>query len=199
MTRRKPVGVIRQPSNSGSGDEDGLEFIRCVGGREPQIHELWSFAKDGITREVHSFTRIDVGDFIGNCFHTAYATEIGRRVFIYGRKSINGSAKWLDLPAPSCGTGVAWTENIFFPCSFWGDGHGYERWAFATRSRPRFEGRSVPWRGVVPFRPYYIPSSLENARARAPHVCYVRLWERHLARDQALLRNLQFDGDERGG
>ena len=36
MSRREPVGVIRQPSSSGSGGEDGLEFIRCVGRRQPQ-------------------------------------------------------------------------------------------------------------------------------------------------------------------
>ena len=84
MTRRKPVGVIRQPSNSGSGADARLEFICCVGGREPQIHELWTFAKDSITREVHPFARIDVGNFSGDCFRTAYATEIGRRVSIYG-------------------------------------------------------------------------------------------------------------------
>ena len=84
MTRRKTVGVIRQSSNSGSGADDRLEFIRYVGGREPQIHELWIFAEDGITREVHHFARIDVGDFSGDCFRTAYATGIGRRVPIYG-------------------------------------------------------------------------------------------------------------------
>ena len=101
MSRRKPAGVIRQPSSSGSGGKDGLEFIRCVGGREPQIHELWSVAEDGITREVHPFTRIDVGDFSGGCFRTAYATEIGRKVFIYSQKSINGSVKWIGIPSPS--------------------------------------------------------------------------------------------------
>ena len=89
MHRLKPVGVTRQPSSSGSGGEYGLEFIRCVGGREPQIHELWSFSKEVITRKVHTFARIDVGKSSGDCFHTAYATEIGRRVFIYSQKSIN--------------------------------------------------------------------------------------------------------------
>ena len=68
MPRRKPIGVIRQPSSSGSGDEYGLEFIRCVGGRDPQINKLWSFAKDGITREVHPLARIEVGNFSGDCF-----------------------------------------------------------------------------------------------------------------------------------
>ena len=91
MTRRKPVGAFSQPSNSGSGANDRLEFICCVGGREPQIHKLWIFSKDGMTQEVHPFARIDVGNFSGDCFRTAYATEIGRRVSIYGRKPINGS------------------------------------------------------------------------------------------------------------
>ena len=144
MPIRKPVKVIRQPSSSGSGDEDGLDFTRCVGRRELQIHKLWNFGEDGVTREVHPFTRIDVGDFSGDCFHTAYATEIGRRVFIYGQKSINGSIKWLGVPAPSCGTGVAWTGNLLVPNPRWGYGRGYKRWALETRSRPRFGGRSVP-------------------------------------------------------
>ena len=74
MPRRKPVGVTRQPSISGSGGKDGLEFIRYVFGWEPQIHEIWNFAEDGITREVRPFARINVGDLRGDCFHTAYAT-----------------------------------------------------------------------------------------------------------------------------
>ena len=198
MTIRKPAGVIRQPSSSGSRDKDGLEFIRCVGGQEPQIQELWSFSEDGITRKVHPFARIDVGNFSGDYFHTVYATEIARRVFIYGWKSINGSVKWIGVPDPSCGTGVAWTENIFVPNSCWGDGHGYERWASANRSRPRFGGRSVPWRGAVTFHPSYVPSSPENAHARARRIHAVHLRERRLAQAQALLRDLHFDGDERG-
>ena len=86
MPRRKPIGVIRQPSNSGSGANDRLEFIRCVGGREP--HE-------GVER--------------------------------------------LIIPAPSCSTGVAWTENILVPDLRRGDGHDCEIWASATRSRPHFD------------------------------------------------------------
>ena len=96
MPKCKPIGVIRQPSSSGGGGEDSLEFIRSVGGREPQIHKLWIFADDGSTREVHVSARIDVGDFSRDCFRTAYATEIGRRVVIYGRNLLmeasNGSA-----------------------------------------------------------------------------------------------------------
>ena len=87
MARRKPAGVIRQTSNSGSGANDRLEFIRCVGGREPY-----------------------------------------------------GSVEQLGVPAPSCGTGVAWTENILVPDLRQGDGHVYKLWASKTRSRPRFNG-----------------------------------------------------------
>ena len=85
------------------------------------------------------------------------------------------------VPVPSCGTGVAWTENILVPNLRWGDGCGYERWALETCSRPCFVGRSAPWRGAVPFRPDYVPSSQENARAKARRVCGVRLRERRLA------------------
>ena len=46
IPRRKPVGVIRQPFSSGIGVKDRVEFIRCVGGQQPQIHELWTFAEN---------------------------------------------------------------------------------------------------------------------------------------------------------
>ena len=169
-----------------------------MGGGEPQIHKLLSFAEDRITRKVHPFTRIDVGDFSRDCFYTAYVTEIVRKVFIYGQKSINGSVEWLGVPAPPCDTGVTWTENISVPNPRWGDGRGYKCWALANHSRPRFRGRSVPWHGVVPFCPAYVPSSPENERARARRVRAVCLRENRLARAQTLLRDLHFGGDEKG-
>ena len=54
MPRHEPVVVIRQPSIYGIGDDDILEFIRCVGRREPQIQKLWSFSEDRITHEIHA-------------------------------------------------------------------------------------------------------------------------------------------------
>ena len=193
MTRLKSVRVIHPTFRSGRGGEGRIEFIRCVDGQEPQFHKLWTFAEDEITREVHPFARVDVGDFSGDCFQTYYMTEESCGVTIFGRVFINVSAEWLGVPATSCGTGVSWTENILVPNSRWGDVCFYERWALATHSRPRFGGRSVPWRGMAPFCPNYVPSSPENARARAHRVCDVRLQERCLARAQALLSNLHFD------
>ena len=53
-------------SDSGSGYEDRPEFIRCVDGRDPQIHEVWTFGEDVVTCEVHSIARVDVGaGFVG--------------------------------------------------------------------------------------------------------------------------------------
>ena len=106
MPRREPVGVTHQTSSSSSRGEDRVEFIRCVGGRYPQFHELWSFAEDGITRKVHPFASIDVGNFSGDCIQTNYSTEVGRRVAIYGQRFINGSVKWLVVPDPFFNTGV---------------------------------------------------------------------------------------------
>ena len=61
MARREPVGSIYWPYDSGSGDEDGPKFIQCVDGRDPQIHEVWTFGEDGVTREVHPTSQVDVG------------------------------------------------------------------------------------------------------------------------------------------
>ena len=61
-----------------------------------------------------------------------------------------------------------------------------------------FGGKGVPWRGTVPFRPNYVPSSPENAHARAHRIRDVQLLDRCLVRAQTLLRDLHFDGDERG-
>ena len=47
-------------------------------------------------------------------------------------------SKGLGIPAPSCDTGVAWTENMLVPNSRWGDGGNNKTWDCATCSRPRF-------------------------------------------------------------
>ena len=86
---------------------------------------------------------------------------------------MNGSVEYLGVPAPSCDTGVAWTENLLVPNLRWGDGCGYKHWDLETRSIPLFGGRSVPWRGAVPFRPDYLPNSPEMcAQGRAAPVTF---------------------------
>ena len=159
VPRRKPIGAIYQPSRSSSRGKDRFEFIRCVGGRDLQIQKLWSFSECIITREVYPFTRIDVGNFSGDCFQIYYSNEVGRRVAIYGQRSINGSVKWLGVPAPFCDTGVACTDNLFFLEVCWEDRGTVETWALGNQPGVHFGGVDVPWRGTVPFRAVYLPRS----------------------------------------
>ena len=84
MPRRDPDGSIRQLYNSGSGENDRLEFIRCVGGRQPEIHEVWTFGEHRITTDVNPFVRVDVGAFFRGCFATDCLTENGCRVPMFG-------------------------------------------------------------------------------------------------------------------
>ena len=103
---------------------------------------------------------------------------------IYSRKSINGSVKWLGVPAPFCDIGATWTENILVPSPRWGYGVRVGHWAWGTQHGV-FIGAAVPWSSVVPDRLFYltiIPP--ENARATASCVCDNLLRENCLARAQ---------------
>ena len=60
MARWGPVGSIDSPYDSGGGDAEGPKFIQCMDGQEPQIHEVWTFGEDGVTREVHPTAQVDV-------------------------------------------------------------------------------------------------------------------------------------------
>ena len=127
MPRSEPVGVIISTFRSGSRGKGGIEFIRCVDGREPQIHKLWTFAEDDITREVYPFARVDVGNLSGDCLQTYYMTEERRRVTIFGWISINVSIEWIHVPIPFYDTaGVPWIDNILVPELCWGDRGGYK-------------------------------------------------------------------------
>ena len=47
-------------------DEDELDFIQCVDGRETHIHKVWNFGEDGVTCEVHPTSGVGVGTgFVG--------------------------------------------------------------------------------------------------------------------------------------
>ena len=98
MPRPDPVEAICQPSDSVSGDDDRLEFIWCVGGRQPKINEICTFSDDGITPEVHPTARVDIGAFFGDFFFNNYLTENGRRGPMFGRNLINGSFEWMCVP-----------------------------------------------------------------------------------------------------
>ena len=86
MAVQEQVLAIRWNSDSGSRDEDGPEFIRCMDIQEPQIHEVWNFGEDSVTPEVHPTAQVDVGaGFVGE-FSTNYLTGNGRRIPMFWSK-----------------------------------------------------------------------------------------------------------------
>ena len=93
MSSQEPVEFIRRYSNSGSGCEDGPDFIGCVDRRQTHIHEVCNFYEDNATREVHPTAQVDVGSGFIIYFSTDYLTPSWRRVPMSGRNSINGSVK----------------------------------------------------------------------------------------------------------
>ena len=103
------------------GGEGDVWFTRCIEGREPEIYGLWTFADDGI-HEVHLYVWVKISDkFIGETFHTHFSNAWEVQIPFLGRRSVNGSVQWLDVPQPFGETGIAtaaWTENIYV--NLWG-------------------------------------------------------------------------------
>ena len=87
--------------------------------RDPQIHEVWNFGDDGVTREVHPTARVDVGTGFVREFSTDYLTPSWFRVPMFVLNSINGSFQWLGVPHFLRTDGPPWTDNILSPSPSW--------------------------------------------------------------------------------
>ena len=122
MARREPVGSIGQTSDYSSGDAEGPNFIWCVDGREPPIHEVLAFGDNGVTREVHPTAWVDVGAGVVREFASYYLTESGRRIPIFGRISINGSVEYFGISDFYRTGGPFWIDNLLATHYSWGDG-----------------------------------------------------------------------------
>ena len=120
MPRLEPVRDIFRNSDSGCGDYDGPKFICCVDGRQPDIHEVWTFGEDGVTLEVHPPACVDVGAFVSDYFATDYLNPTWRRVPMFDRESVNGSVEWLDVPSFLRNDGPPLTLNLLSPYADWG-------------------------------------------------------------------------------
>ena len=162
MAKRETVGSIRWPYNYGSGDAEGPEFIQCVYRRDHQIHEIWDFGSDGVTREVNPTVRVDVGAVFVGEFSTDYLTEIWRRVPMLGRNSINGSLQWLGVPDLLSIDGPAWTTNLLAPHPSWGDGGSSTNSNWGSQSIQHSDSVSVSWNRPVCVFPYYHRKIFEN-------------------------------------
>ena len=116
---------------------------------------------------------------------------------IYVHRSINGSIKWLGVPAPFCNTRVAWTDNLLVPEARWGDGVRVGDWAWGNKL-VFLIGADVMWRSVVTASPYYLTGiPPENVRTTARRVRDALLQEHLLPRSQNFLSVHHIGGDER--
>ena len=101
---------------SGRGGEIEVVYISYIDGREPNFFELWDFTEDGII-EIHLYARVQISDnFVGYTFYSHFFNTREILIPFLGRRSVNGSVQWLDVPRPFGETGnltAAWTENTF--------------------------------------------------------------------------------------
>ena len=166
MVSQDPVVSIGWPSDSGSGDAEGPKFIRCVDGREPQIHEVWAFVDDGVTREVHPNVRVDfyagvVGEFLSD-----YLTESGCRIPIIRRISINGSVEYLGVPGFHRTGGTFWAANLLAPRSSWGDSGTTTNQNCGSQPWVPSGSVAVPWNHPIFVLPVYVRRILEKCGPR---------------------------------
>ena len=74
---------------------------------------------------------------------------------------------------------VSWTDNLLIPEARWGDGVRVGYWAWGTQPGVLI-GAGVPWHGVIPAPPAYLPRSpLENLRTISVTIAFGRtVWRR---------------------
>ena len=150
-------------------------------GRGTQIHEVWAFGYDGITREVQTTAQVDVDDVVVGDFLYNYRTESGYRLPILGQFSINGSVEYLDIPDFHRTGGPFWADNLLAPCSGWEDGGTSTNQNWRVQPGVPYGSVAVPWSRTVPALPAYVPRIPENARAAAHRVRDNHLQIRRLA------------------
>ena len=139
-------------------------------GQESQIHDVWTFGKDRVTREVPPTARVDVGaGFVGE-FATNYLTEYWRRIPMFGVNSINGSVQWLGVPAPLSTNGSPGTDNTFAPSFDWRTGGTDTNPNWGRKPGGAYGSVAVLWSGPACVMPSYIQRSLENTCSAASRV-----------------------------
>ena len=166
MTWRRPVGSICQHYKYGISGTKGPEFIRCVFGQDTQMHEVYCFGSDGITREFHPTARVDVdAGFVGQ-FSSHYLTKNWRRIPVLGQISINGSVVYLCIPDFHRTSGPMWYDNLLDPRASCGYG-GTSNQNWGVQSRGYYSNVAMAWSTTVPSCPYYMTWSLEIPRVAA--------------------------------
>ena len=162
---------ICQPSDSGSGGTEYVEFIRCIDVQEPQINEMWYLVSNGINSKIHPTAQVEVGDGTMGQFTTKFLAKNGRRIPIIGQLYINRSFQILGMPNIVRNSGLLFIENLQAPTvpSCWGDADIYNH-NWGVSPGVTYSNVAFSWGSTVPARPDYMPRSPENPRAAARRV-----------------------------
>ena len=182
MSIPDPVGAIIWPSDSGCGDAERFQFIRCVDGREPKVHEVWILGEDGVTPKVHPTAWVDIWTGIFGEFSTHYLTENRCRTPIFCKKSINGSFEFLGVPDPLRTNCPPWIDNFLVPSSAWGVGVTVTNLNWEVNLAASTE--VFPYPGVVPSLPILLTSLGVLKYARR---CALRPWQSPLRESSGAL------------
>ena len=109
------MGSIRMSQDSGSGSTEGTDFIKCIDGQQPQIHEFWCLGLDWIIREFCPTERVEVPAGNVGEFGTNYLAEMDAEPIPLGNfPSTTVSNLWV-FPNQSSGTGMLFIYNIQAP------------------------------------------------------------------------------------
>ena len=162
MSRFAPIGTIYRPSDSGSRSTEATDFIQCINGREPKIHELWCLNLDGICREFHPTEHIEDTSGTVREFVTNYLAENGRQIPIIGQLSVNYRVQLLGLSDQAWVSGLPFIANILAHVESTG-------WECSKNSNQNWRGRfnntsnitNVAWCAC----PAYLPRSPVNPHA----------------------------------
>ena len=172
-----------QALHSGRGVEIDVLYICCADSMLPEAFELWDFAEDGFC-EVHPYARVKILDnFREDTFYSYFFNTRRIQIPFLGRRSVNMSAEWLDIPRAdqhvgSCVTN--WTENFFVHS--WG-----------------------PYPTMIPHTvftikrcAYYVPVNPHALAYRANHECLrlIRVERRQTLHGELLARTSQYMRDE---
>ena len=142
------------------------KFIRCVDGREPQIHELWCLRLENVTREIHLIVLLEFSAGTMGEFTTNNLAENGRIIPIIRQLSINISVQFWGISNFGRRIGLSFIENLQAPIitTGWVHANTYnQNWLVIPEVT--YSNSAVTWGSTVPVCQAYMPGSPVNPRA----------------------------------
>ena len=171
MIRSRPIGSTRRISDYGSRGTIDVDLIRCVDGRDSQIHWMWCLGSDSVTRETYQISQLEVGDVTMGKFIKNFIYENRRRISIIVQLYINGSVQLLGIPTFVINSGLSFIKNLQAPTviSGWG-GTNTPNQNWGVIPGRYYSNVAFTWGSNTSYRLYCMPRSLENPRAAARRV-----------------------------